>query len=89
MSGDFASAATRSGELDMNRGKAYQKRIAKERSYAEREKLRQAQEDQLRQYYRNGGDMQNYSLIGKITGLSPTEADDMAKRLDLLHTREH
>jgi hypothetical protein len=68
--------------------KPYEKRIAKERSYAEREKLRQAQEDQLRQYYRNGGDMQNYALIGKITGLSPTEADDMAKRLGLIHTKD-
>ena len=68
--------------------KPYQKRIAKERSYAEREKLRQVQEDQLRQYYRNGGDMQNYALIGQITGLSPTDADAIAKRLGLLHTRE-
>ncbi len=68
--------------------KPYQKRLDKERSYTEREQLRQVQEGQLRKYYANGGDMQNYSMIGKITGLSPTEADEMAKRLGLVHTRE-
>jgi hypothetical protein len=42
----------------------------------------------LESYYANGGDMQDYQRIGQATGLSPRDADAIAKRRGWLHTNE-
>jgi hypothetical protein len=60
----------------------------KKRPWAARQKLAEDRDTLLRQYYRNGGNMQDYERIRSITGLLPQEADEAAKRLGLLSTKE-
>ena len=60
----------------------------KKRPWAARQKLAEDRDTLLRQYYQNGNDMQDYERIRKVTGLSATEADAAAKRLNLMCTKE-
>ena len=62
--------------------------MVRKRPYAARQKLAEDRDTLLRQYYRNGGDMRDYERIRKSTGLLPQEADEAAKRLGLLCTKE-
>jgi hypothetical protein len=61
---------------------------SKKRPYAARRKLAEDRDTLLRQYYRNGGDMQDYERIRYATGFSAQEADEAAKRLGLVSTKE-
>ena len=54
----------------------------------ERYSLKEAREALLAAYYHSNGNMQDYQRIAQATGLSPTEADEIARRRGWLHTKE-